>query len=194
MHALRAQGLGAEFVDLLQRCWESFFEQSREIGRKMLIQNIISEGAIEDAEPYILLGLPGIVLLRALARSPKGKQLELADGFVVNEEQVSTMSGRVRAVAEKLFVAKEALEAADVDEDIMALLEISVLVGQADSSDLSTEARDLLKTFDEHSSHSKLMVVQSGINDVAIELTRLPMFQSRFDEVLEDIVKRSWLF
>lgn len=175
----------------------------------MMRGGVLTPSAVEDEEPYVLIGLPAVVLLRALARSPRGRKLELADGFVVSEEQLPPLEEdsdqdaedpdldpdskpRLRRVWDKMMSAKSALEQAGLDDASMELLEVSVVVGQADASGLSDKARAQLQQFDamQGERHGHALAVKSGVTDVAIELTRMPMFKSRFEEVLEGLLEQ----
>lgn len=159
------------------------------MGRDALERKLLTSEALADMEPFVLIGLPAVVVLRAVARSPAGEEIELADGFVLTHAN-APRSQEAQKVWKKILEAKLALGAAAPSADDFQALEASVLVGQAEPESLPEDARKMLFKFEGiHSrQRSQLKTVQSAVVDVAIELTRLPMFQSRFDEVFEDIL------
>ena len=69
-------------VDKLEKAWDGFFAQLEYVGKRSLERELLTTDYVADLPPPLLIGLPGLVLLQLVMRSPKGddKVLVLHDG------------------------------------------------------------------------------------------------------------------
>ena len=69
-------------VDKLEKAWDGFFAQLEYVGKRSLERELLTTDYVADLPPPLLIGLPGLVLLQLVMRSPKGDEevLVLHDG------------------------------------------------------------------------------------------------------------------
>ncbi len=125
----------------LEEMWTSFFHQMNGVGRSMLDRGMLTPDFVEELPPALLIGLPSIVLLRAIERSPKGqKVLVLARSGIKVTAATRPRGAACDAAWVSLMEAKDAHEAAGaggaLDESGKAALEAYMLAGGAPAADL----------------------------------------------------------
>eukprot|EP00854_Cymbomonas_tetramitiformis_P011477 gene11477-13563_t len=70
--------------------WNNLFEQCIEAGCHMRNCGVIEEGDLEDYAPFLFIGLPGLVVLRAIWRSIDGE----SEGLILGDGQSILPSSR----------------------------------------------------------------------------------------------------
>lgn len=127
---------------VLEQMWTSFFQQMNHVGRQMLDRGLLTPEYVEETPPALLIGLPAVVLLKAIERSPAGqKVLILADGGAkVTAESRPRGTEFVEMAWVHLMEAKAAHDDAEqrgaLDRSAAAALETYLLAGGAPSDEL----------------------------------------------------------
>ena len=156
--------------------WNSFFNQSFTLGADALAKGIISKEEIEDQDPFLFLGLPAAVMYAGLERSVElgAKGIVLAKGLEVTEEN------RPFGNASNIFWGpcmriKELIKAANLEENEKGFIRKALLRQHNEDQDLATIDESRLKVLNE---------IIGSTNSMAIRMSRLMKFSSRFREVL----------
>ncbi len=156
--------------------WNSFFNQSFTLGADALAKGIISKEEIEDQDPFLFLGLPAAVMYAGLERSVElgAKGIVLAKGLEVTEEN------RPFGNASNIFWGpcmriKELIKAANLEKNEKGFIRKALLRQHNEDQDLATIDESRLKVLNE---------IIGSTNSMAIRMSRLMKFSSRFREVL----------
>lgn len=124
---------------LLETAWTSFFQQMNTVGEQMVDRQLLTSDYLSECPPALLIGLPAIVLLTAIGRSPKSQpELLLANGGVRVNNATRPRGVKFADEAWKLLLeAKKAYEATQPLEPLSyAALEAYLLAGGAPSDEL----------------------------------------------------------
>ena len=156
--------------------WNSFFNQSFTLGADALAKGIISKEEIEDQDSFLFLGLPAAVMYAGLERSIElgAKGIVLAKGLEVTEEN------RPFGNASNIFWGpcmriKELIKAANLEDNEKGFIRKALLRQHNEDQDLATIDESRLKVLNE---------IIGSTNSMAIRMSRLMKFSSRFREVL----------
>jgi len=144
---------------------------------------------LEDSDPTVFVGIPGVVVLRAIRQSPLGKPiLHLADGFSVTARQIPKLRD-AQEIWNRLMMAKEALETASPSPSELELLEVSVLMGNGDpmSFPSAAQAADSAMQSMEPTRLKVLRAAQARVIGIALQLSQLPKFRNMFEETLDEL-------
>lgn len=181
--------LSQEWLDMLQRSWDSFFSQCQTVGVEALRVGHLSVDLLESCDPTVFVGIPGVVVLRAIQQSPLGKPiLQLADGFSVTARQIPKLRD-AQEIWQRLMVAKEALETASPSSSEFKLLEVSVLMGNGDPTSFpraAQAAESALKALDP-ARLKALMLAQARILGITLQLSQTPRFRHMFEATLDHL-------
>ncbi|KAK3256259.1 hypothetical protein CYMTET_34597 [Cymbomonas tetramitiformis] len=79
--------------------WNNLFEQCIEAGCHMRNCGVIEEGDLEDYAPFLFIGLPGLVVLRAIWRSIDGE----SEGLILGDGQSILPSSRPAGIIADQF-------------------------------------------------------------------------------------------
>lgn len=180
---------GHDWVDILQRTWESFFSQCKAVGVEALRGGHLSLDLLEDSDPTVFVGIPGVVVLRAIRQSPLGKPiLRLADGFSVTARQIPKLRD-AQDIWNRLMMAKEAFETASPSPSELELLEVSVLMGNGDPTSFPSAAQAAESALQsmEPTRLKVLRAAQARVIGIALQLSQLPKFRNTFEATLDEL-------
>lgn len=180
-------------VGLLEKAWDSFFGQMVVIGRRCIRRELLTSEYIAELPPALLIGLPGVVVLETIERSPVGaEEFILADGTKID----NTNRPRARFANEawaKFLEAKKAYEAALTRGPFeRELLEAVLLAGGAPIAELppalATAVASALGVEGQLPAH--LSAVHKPIAAVVLKLAQEATYKQYFQErVCEALVE-----
>merc|ERR1711924_165604 len=112
-----------EFKGDIGDVWHMFFTQARACGVKAVEQGVISVADVEEQEPYLFLGLPGLTLLELALRSLDAETdtLVLACGAVLSRRSLPEGAGSTELFVALIHATHELREVAFSDEDVSHL-------------------------------------------------------------------------
>ena len=156
--------------------WNSFFNQCYTLGCEARQTGLITKEECEDQEPFLFLGLPALVIYAGLERSVEldSEGIVLAKGVEITEE--NRPSGTVsNLVWRPSMHVKGLIKAAKMDEADKQFVRRSLLRQHNDDPDGATLPQGRIVVLNE---------IISGLNSLAINVSRLMKFSTRFREVL----------
>lgn len=174
------QSRGKEFQGDIGDAWRMFFDQAYACGQAAVAEGTIAVADIEEAEPYLFIGLPGLTLLELVVRSIPAQEgtLVLASGAVLSRDRLPEGQGSAELFAAVTHAVQE-LKAAAFNEADLIRLRRAVLRAEGD-------------VISSHSSHDttssrNINTAASLFQNMAIDISQLPFFRAHFLEVLERI-------
>lgn len=186
---LQSLGFGHGWtLEVVNQVWNNFFEQCLVVGSDALRDGLLTREECEDAEPFVILGITAVVVLRAIQRSPPGSNLELADGMLLHEGNRPSHPD-VRAIWESVLVAKALLESAELTSEELRLLEATTLLGTTELDGRPASCAELLGDFTKLPPDRKTTLnnIRTELTGVALAMSRKNVFQGRFMGVLEEL-------
>ena len=168
-------------VAIAVSAWEGFFRQMKLTGERCIERDLLSAEYVGELPPPLLIGLPSLVLLQLVARSPPGEDaLVLADGMRVDRRTRPRGAFADQAWA-RLIEAKKAVEAAKrakVLPDGLQQLETVLLAGGADATDLPP----VLAAAATSELPPALSAVHRPLYDVVYKMAQQAMFKDHFQQ------------
>lgn len=156
--------------------WNSFFNQCYTLGCEARQTGLITKEECEDQDPFLFLGLPALVIFACLERSVEldSEGIVLATGVEITEE--NRPSGTVsNLVWRPSLHVKGLIKAAKLDEADKQFVRRSLLRQHNDDPDCATLPQGRIVVLNE---------ITSKLNSLAINVSRLMKFSTRFREVL----------
>ena len=168
-------------VDKLRVAWEGFFQQMKLMGERCIERDLLSAEYAGELPPPLLIGLPSLVLLQLVARSPPGEDaLVLADGMRVDRRTRPRGAFADQAWA-RLIEAKKAVEAAKQAKVLpngLQQLEAVLLAGGADATELPPALAAAAAT----ELPPALSAVHRPLYDVVYKMAQQRMFKDHFQQ------------
>lgn len=177
-------------LDVVEAAWSSFFQQTNDIGKRVMDEGLVTVDYISTCPPALIIGLPALVAYDAIRRSPKGKDLLiLANGVTLTAKGYREGSFAMEAWRE-LMAAKRALERADISREEAKVLEAFMLSGGAPIDELP----EVLATTITGSAHlagpdgtslpPKLSAIYNPIYALAYRLGRQATFKDHMSKLV----------
>lgn len=164
----------------INHIWTNFFNMMAQVAIELLNTGVANRDDITSYEPYVLIGLPAVVVLKALLRTPHNAQhFTLADGTYIDqmthpEDVFSTQ------VYNKMVTIKR-----DLADLIPNTDDVNFLMKFLYTSDHTKCITERTRISDDRV--RSLMKLASKITDIAIMITIVPTFQSNFAGVVRTI-------
>lgn len=164
----------------INHIWLNFFTMMSQVASELIRSGVADRDDITSYEPHALIGLPAVVVLKALLRTPYNTHhFELADGTYI-DETTRPIDAFSTKVYEKMAGIKRDIAALGLGTNDINFL--TKFLYTSDHSKCLTERK--LITDDRMSA---LMKISSKITDIAIMITIVPTFQSNFAGVVRTI-------
>lgn len=159
--------------------WRMFFAQARACGIEALRNGTISAADVEEQEPYLFLGLPGLAVLELVIRSIDAQEgtLVLASGAVLSRQTLPEGQGSRELFGVVMHAVRE-LRTAGFCKAQLSRLRHAVLRIEGDTAmeDGTPEA-------------ARINCAASVFQRIATDVSQLPFFRAHFLEVLEDMAR-----
>ena len=183
--------------DVLEMAWTSFFQQMNAVGKRMMDKELLTPDYVSECPMALLIGLPALVVLEAIAKSPRGKEaLVLANGYTILPKSWNAQSFAGKAWA-RLMEAKRAHEAASsgVAPDIEKggeMLEGILLSGGAPADELPPLLAAVVASAGDASLPPRLAAIHKPIYALVYEMAQQPVYKTQFNRaVYEPLVDYS---
>ena len=160
--------------------WDHFFHMCTVNGREALGLSLCTQEDISSYEPWLIVGLPSLVLIRALKRSLGDAAIKLSDGCVLDQDNVPSDSFSTH-IYFRFMGAKDRYEELYITDDEHAFVE-KWLFTNGDENKCKTLAGEI--------SSQRLVELKnmtSMIQAMAILATRVPTFHRKFGDSLDRI-------
>lgn len=161
----------------IQKIWSSFSDACRDAGIIEIFKGTLTYEEAEEADPRLLLALPGLVILRSALNSLEQNVdgVRLPCGKVINEKTQIESPGTARFFARLVTVHCELWHASPVNAKERAFLESRSL--QICPEPLGDDKRE-----------AEMNRVAAVISAAATEATQVGFFRRRFHAALDEIV------
>jgi len=159
----------------VEQIWENFFEMCTKCGRETLAEGFASKDDFESVDPYVIIGLTSLVIIRALERSRGTKSLILSDGIIINNLTRPTDMVSTRIYKEFISVLDQLDQLKLNDLELMFAEKWLFTCGNEEKT---KSIRELITD----SRISQIKVLTSRIQSIAINISSLPPYLRRFDQ------------
>merc|ERR1719316_2430991 len=161
----------------IQRIWSAFSDACRDAGIIEIFKGSLTYEEAEEADPRLLLALPGLVILRCALHSLEQNLdgVKLPCGKVVNEKTQMESPGTARFFARIVSVHCELWHVSPVNAQERAFLEARAL--QTSPEPLGDVKRE-----------AEMNRVAAVVSAAATEATQVGLFRRRFHAALDDII------
>jgi hypothetical protein len=167
------------------RIWSSFFTMCTVQGKTALEEKFCTRETIADQDPSWIVGLPALVILRAIKRSEKIAGIQLADSLIITEMNRPTdLASNV--VYPWLIQIKQALATLALTDAEYAYVERWVVMGD---DPVMSKLIVLPAGGISEARMQKIKRCTSLINGLATRVTQMPTFHRMFGEATLSILQ-----
>jgi len=161
----------------VHRIWTAFSDACRDVGIMEICKGSLTYEEAEEADPRLLLALPGLVILKCAIESLEQNVdgVRLPCGKIVNEKTQIESPGTTRFFARIVSVHCELWHASPVNAKERAFLESRAL--QISPESLGDAKRE-----------AEMNRVAAVVSAAATEATQVGFFRRRFHAALDEIV------
>jgi len=169
--------------------WNNFFTMCEQYGKQALAEHMCTRDEIETAEPFVILGLPSLVLCRVLKRCRGQENITLSDGTVISN--INKPSDYVCTLVYPIFIKLKT----DFDSLVLNDVEYKFLETWLFTSGDETKCAGLLPqspsstttlptygtiTVTSGDRRKQIMHVASQVLNISTMITKFPTFQQNF--------------
>jgi hypothetical protein len=171
----------ASQLNSVQSIWNSFFDMCVVLGKHSLEKNLISKDDIESKEPFVIIGVPALVIFNSIYRSKDTIGILLNNGMHITEQNrpsdiISTQ------IYDMMIRIKEDIQNANITDAERHFMEKKLVTLNDDEKCKTPYNIDAVRA------KGVMTQICGKIISMATNTTRMPTFNSKFANSLNQMI------